>query len=342
MKRISQRIVPLALCVSMLPVPALPWGSAGHIMVNRIGAERLPASLPAFVRSRQAIDEIASLGPEEDRLKGAGTSWDGDSDQAHFLDIDDNGLVAGVVSLSALPPDMERYAAALAPAHTTPYRQGYLPYAIMDGFERVRKDFAIWRVDNYLATHALTPDARVRYASDRALRETLTLRDIGVWGHFVADGSQPLHVTVHYNGWGDYENPKNYTTSHTVHATFESTFVSAHVTADAVRARVAPYAPAKVEHLQTQDEIAARVGQYLAGSAKGVPALYDLWTANGFAEATPQAVAFTAQQLARGAAMYTTLIALAWDDSINESVGYPPVPVRDILAGKVAPRDPAD
>ncbi len=25
------------------------------------------------------------------------------------------------------------------------------------------------------------------------------MRDVGNWGHFVADASQPLHVSVHFN-----------------------------------------------------------------------------------------------------------------------------------------------
>jgi hypothetical protein len=40
---------------------------------------------------------------------------------------------------------------------------------------------------------------------------------MGVMGHFVGDGSQPLHTTVYFNGWvGD--NPHGYTTSLKFHA----------------------------------------------------------------------------------------------------------------------------
>jgi hypothetical protein len=88
---------------------------------------------------------------------------------------------------------------------------GYMPYSIIDGFERVRKDLAIWRVDDYMATHATTQSRACQFARDKSLREALTLRDIGDWGHFVGDGSQPLHITIHFNGWGNYPNPKDYT-----------------------------------------------------------------------------------------------------------------------------------
>jgi hypothetical protein len=40
---------------------------------------------------------------------------------------------------------------------------------------------------------------------------------MGVMGHFVGDASQPLHSTVHFNGWvGD--NPRSYMSNHTFHA----------------------------------------------------------------------------------------------------------------------------
>ncbi|HEY5341348.1 MAG TPA: hypothetical protein VIK27_10000, partial [Candidatus Aquilonibacter sp.] len=215
--------------------------------------------------------------------------------------------------------------AALARAGGDPYRMGYVPYTIMDGFERVRMDFALWRVDNYL------------HAKDLALREDLTLRDIGDWGHFVGDGSQPLHITTHFNGWGDGPNPHHYTTKH-IHAYFESTFVNAHARPAGVRADVPAYASMHVDHLLSQAEIATIVGAYLSGTAKAVDPLYQLYAAGDFQNGSPKAVAFTDAQLARGAAMYRDLIALAWENSLYASVGYPAIPVRDILAGKVVPR----
>jgi len=207
----------------------------------------------------------------------------------------------------------------------------------MDGWEQLRRDFAMWRVDDYLATHATTDDAKARFAADRALRETLTLRDIGVWSHFVGDGCQPLHATVHYNGWGDYPNPKSYSNDHHVHSMFESEFVNAHVTIDDVRKHLAPFASSNPHGLLSQSDIASIVGGYLSASALAVPTLYDIEKAGGFAQATPQAVDFTATQLGRGASMLRDLVALAWEDSLNDSVGYPAIKVRDILSGKVAP-----
>jgi hypothetical protein len=325
-----------ALAAATLPHTAFAWGYVGHTMINRLAAENLPENLPGFVRTPAAIDEIARLGPEEDRIKGAGRSWDDDSDPGHFLDIGDDGTVAGVVRLDALPRDMEAYTAGLAKAGTDPYKMGFIPYTIMDGFERVRQDFAIWRVDDYLATHATTQAARNEFAKDRALREVLTLRDIGDWGHFVGDGSQPLHITIHFNGWGNYPNPNNYTTEH-IHSPFETAFVNKYAKIDDVRAAM-PMAKLGIpDHLLSQEEIASMVGEYLLETSKQVEPLYKLWGAQAFQNGSPDAIKFTDAQLARGASMLRQLIFLAWENSLDASFGYPEVPVRDILAGKVVP-----
>ncbi len=329
------------LLALLMPASALAWGTNGHRIISRVAAENLPASVPAFLRSPMAIKAIEALGAEEDRIKGAGQSWDDDNDPGHFLDVDDALGVAGVMKLSALPRSMDDYTKALASVGQDTYRDGFLPYSIMDGFERVRKDFAIWRVDEYMEQHT-QGEQEAKYTRDRVLREMLTLRDIGDWGHFVGDGSQPLHVTYHFNGWGDFPNPHGYSTSHHTHAMFESEFVNAHVNASDVRKHIVPYAAMNPTASLSQTRIAGLIGTYLTGTNKGVTTVYDIEKAGGFAAATPAAIDFTAIQLARGSNEFRDLVALAWEDSLNQGVGYPEIPVRDILSGKVVPRNEND
>jgi hypothetical protein len=331
-----KRILTTLALVALMPANAFAWGFVGHTMISRLGAENLPEDVPAWVRSPEAIYEISFLGPEEDRLRDAGASFDGDGDSGHFLDIGDDGTVAGVVHLDALPRDMAAYADALSKAGTTPYKVGFVPYTIMDGFERVRMDFAYWRVADYLATHAQTQEKRDASARERDLRQALTLRDIGDWSHFVGDGSQPLHITIHFNGWGNYPNPKGFTTKH-IHAPFESAFVDKYSKIEDVRALIPMYKLRVPEKLLTQDDIGGMVGQYLAESARQVEPLYQLYASGDFDTGSPKAIRFTDEQLARGAAMLRNLITLAWYDSLNHSVGYPAVTVKDVLNGTVAP-----
>src|SRR5262249_41715259 len=74
-------------------------------------------------------------------------------------------------------------------------------------------------------------DYRMALAENRDTKpiEQAAIFYAGWLGHYVADGSQPLHTTVNYDGWVNPENPSGYTTEHGIHAKFESTFVSANI-----------------------------------------------------------------------------------------------------------------
>jgi hypothetical protein len=310
--------------VSLLPLAALGWGTTGHREINLVAMRELPPEMPSFLSDPESIALVADLGPEEDRLKGAGYSHDHDDDPAHFFDMGDDGLVAKTVSPYRLPPDMEAYAAALAGAKTDPYRAGYLPYAIADGWQRVRKDFAYWRVFDYLARHAKRPQDRAVFAAERTRRQALVLRDIGVWGHFVGDGSQPLHVTIHYN-------------DHRIHALFEGSFVRAHVTVAAVTKLVPQGGPRELPRLLEQKELLTQIGTYLVASNDQVAQLYAIQRRRGFREGSPAAIAFATARVADGARELRDLIVQAWDNSYYESVGYPEIHVNDVIEGRIAP-----
>jgi hypothetical protein len=296
--------------------PAGAWGGAGHTLVSRAAALALPDTLPAFVRSPAAVDEIAALGPELDRSKDAGRSHDMDRDPGHYADIGDDGKIAAVVDPRSLPVSREAYDTALRAAGTDQYKMGFLPFSIVDGWQQVAKDFAIWRVDRVGEEKAADPIERTWFAGDMALRETLTLRDIGVWSHYVGDGSQPLHVSVHYNGWGNFPNPNGYTTATTTHAAFEGDFVRSHATLQAVRAKMRPLA-------ESATPIADAVGTYLEASASQVVPLYELEKHGDFANGTPAAVDFVDARLADGATELRDLIVDAWAASSTVKVGYP-------------------
>jgi hypothetical protein len=183
------------------------WGATGHEWVSGIAIEKLPDSVPSFVGTPEAAAEIAVVGRELDRAKGAGKIHDAGRDPGHYVDLGDDGEVMGVLPLDKLPPTREAYDAELRAKGFTQYKAGYLPYSIADGWQPVRKDFAYWRALTKAIETAATPEERAWFEADRRLREKITLHDIGIWGHCVGDASQPLHVTVPFNGWGDFPNP---------------------------------------------------------------------------------------------------------------------------------------
>ena len=327
-----QRLVAtiLAACIAAAPVPALAWGASGHRMVGRIAMRALPAEAPAFLRTGAAAQAVGELSREPDRSRDAGEIHDKDRDPAHFLDVLEDGTVMGGPRLDALPRSRADYEAALRAAGSNSWEAGYLPYAVVDRWQQLRKDFAYWRVLNAAERNPAWAANRAWFAADRARREAQILRHIGELSHFVADGSQPLHVTIHYNGWsGAQPNPQGYTTEK-VHGPFEGTLVHSSVRAEAVAARLAPYASCGCS-------IEQRTARYLAGTHRLVIPFYELEKAGGVRPGDPRGPAFARDQLARGASELRDLIVEAWRGSATEAVGWKPVQPADVAAGRVDP-----
>lgn len=306
---------------------ALAWGATGHEWISGIAAEQLPDEIPAFLRTPQAIAEIAVMGRELDRSKGSGVTHDAELDPGHMVMLSDDGTVAGA-ALKDLPVTREEYDTVLRTKGLTQYKAGYLPYAIVIGWQQLRKDFAYWRADVKGAETAIDPALRAWFESDRKLREKLTLRDLGVWSHYPGDASQPMHVSVHVAGWGPYPNPHNYSTSRALHAYFEGEFVHDRLDRAAVAKLVGPYKPCDCS-------IETRAQALILNSLTFVVPLYELDLQGAFKSATPAAIDFTTARLAAGAQATRDMIVDAWRASADGMIGYPMVNVRDVESGKV-------
>ena len=130
-------------------------------------------------------------------------------------------------------------------------------------------------------------------------------------GHYVADGSQPLHTTIHYNGWVG-PNPKGYTTQHVIHAQFESAYVVQNITARDFANFVRP--PNRIA-----DPFGTYV-KYLRDSNRLVENVYALEKVGGFnGKGSPEAFEFTTHRLAAGAQMLLNLWYTAWLESASST-----------------------
>jgi hypothetical protein len=335
MRRYPAVITPLLIAafLALGSGEARAWGATGHRLIGLLAIASLPQEIPGFLRGSEAAAMIAEIGREADRSKGAGTTHDAERDPGHFINLDDEGKVAGKLALDALPPTREAYDTLLRAAGSDQYKAGYVYYAIIDGWQQLAEDFAHWRVDDAAARMAKRPGDRAWFARDRRLRELLTIRDLGYWSHFVGDASQPLHVSMHYNGWGPFPNPEGYTTATTLHAFFEGAFVRSEVSLGDMRAHLAPYRDCRCG-------IAARVAAYIGATHAQVVPLYALEKAGGFRDGDPRGKDFAAARLAAASAELRDMIVAAWRQSLDGKVGYPPVAVRDVLSGKVNPIGP--
>jgi hypothetical protein len=328
------------LCLLLLTVAAgalaagdaWAWGATGHRLISRVAIENLPAEIPGFLRKPEVVEQMGELGREADRSKGAGRLHDAERDPGHFINLADDATVIGGVSLDALPATREAYDTALRALGTDQYRLGYLPYALADGWLQLKQDFAYWRADAAGEKLAATAADRAWFGRDRQLRELLILRDLGYWSHYVGDASQPLHVSIHYTGWGNYPNPEGYSTAASLHGYVEGEFVRRVITGADIGPRMPPYRDCRCT-------IERRIAAYLRATQATVVPLYALEKAGGFAGDDRRGKAFIAERLAAGAAELRDMVVDAWRQSLDGVVGYPPVPVREVEAGRIIPID---
>lgn len=325
-----------AAVIAALAAPAgsaLAWGAWGHRMVGVVAAESFPSDVPAFLRTPQAVAAIGEYAREPDRWKGAGKIHDTDRDAAHFLDVDDEGRMYGGAkfTVETLPPTRADYEKSLAAVGHDSWNAGYLPYSIIDGYQQLVKDFTYWRILEKVAKTEKNKTRKAYYLADLKRREDLLVRDLGVWAHYVGDGSQPLHMSVHYNGWGDYPNPNGYTQSKGTHGAFEGPLVKAVAVGADVKKLVPAYKPCDCS-------IETRTVSYLTTTVGFVEPLYTLEKEGGMVASDPRAKAFVDERLAAGATALRDLVVDAWRASATGKIGYrPEITVDDVLSGKADP-----
>ncbi len=294
------------LCLFAAPA-SFGWGAKGHRIINHLAIQSLPSSVPAFLRSPAALDEITYLGPEPDRWRSpAEPELSAMQSPDHYIDLELADRIA------PLPRYRYQYIAKLyayMQAHPgsryemRPTHVGFQPYITEEVWQRLKSAMRDYR--HLKAGHKDTmpvQQAIIFYA--------------GWLGHYVGDGSQPLHTTINYNGWAQRYNPHHYTTSHHIHVQFETTFVDAAITMAGVRARMKPLAPI---HDEWTEYLA-----YLHHTHSYVGQVYQLYEEHGFdGKGTPAARAFTSRRLAAAADMLRNLIVAAWVKSAQ------PVPERN-------------
>jgi hypothetical protein len=67
---------------------ALGWGATGHEWATSIAIEKLPDDISTFVRDPAMLPELARMGRELNRSKGAGESMTGGT---HYIEPSDDG-----------------------------------------------------------------------------------------------------------------------------------------------------------------------------------------------------------------------------------------------------------
>jgi hypothetical protein len=292
-----------SLSLMVCPPAAHAWGNEGHRMINRLAASALPADVPAFLRTPEALNEIEYLGPEPDRWRSpAEPELAAAQAPEHFIDLEPAD------ALGPLPHKRLDFEAKIFAAGQRPEKIGLQPWETTEVWERLKA-----AMREYRQLSAAKQDTRPV--------EQAILFYAGWLGHYVGDGSQPLHTTIQYNGWVG-PNPNGYTTEHKIHWQFEGPFVGANIHAHEVAAKMMLSQPKVID-----GDIFDAYVAYLRHSATYVEKVYQLEKAGGFVGAgTPESREFTAERLAAGAVMLRNMIYTAWTESGK--------PVNDPYAGK--------
>ena len=281
--------------VASSPAPALSgarWGEVGHRLIGQAAADALPDSMPPFFRAAAA--QLAYLNPDPDRWRARDEraldpALEAAGAPEHYVDVE--LLPAGAL----LARDRLAYADSLRAAGLATSRVGLLPYRTLELAQRLRVGFRQWR--------AATDPA------ERAWIEARIINDAGVLGHYVADGSNPHHTTVHYDGWVG-ENPRGFTTERGFHGRFEGQYVASHIElADVERAAAAP--------ARDLGDLRVAIWSYIDHTHTFVETLYALDRDEPFGRDTtgPAHEAFAVERLAAGAEMLRDLWWTAWVSS---------------------------
>lgn len=334
MKAMAAAILAIPV-LALAPTPAFAWGATGHEMVTGVAIDLLSRDIPAFLKTKKARAQLALLGREPDRSRDAGRTHALERNSAHYINIGDDGLAEGIFSLDALPTGRSDFDAAYRLKGVKPPAPGYLPYAIIDGWQQIVKDFGYWRASKVAARNARSAADRAWFRAEMELRELILIRDIGVWSHFVADGSQPQHVSVHHDGWeGAFSDPMTYPPPghppeiRSLHSYLEGPFVKANINAADVRAATQPYRDCSCG-------IEQRVPAYLKATNAEIRPLYELVQAGGLRDASPAMKTYTVRRLAAGAGEIRDMLEDAWRASATSTVGWPNINVADVENGKV-------
>lgn len=300
------------------------WDYTGHRYVNQIALAALPPEFPAFVHEPANAERIAFLAGEPDRWRNMPDlplqQYNG---LDHYLDLEqirEAGLeYAKLPSLryvfaTEFAAARQAHLAAFPPIDETKNLDhsrewcGFLPWTITEYYDKLKSEFSYLKTYEDLGTPEEIANAKANI-----------VYTMGVMGHYVGDGAQPLHDTIHHHGWvGD--NPHGYTTWPGIHAWIDGGFIAkagvklAELTPQVTTAKGIAL-PAREDG---RDPMFVAVMNYLLAQNAEVVPLYQLEKDGKFGHlpaepvVTPEARAFIDGQLRKGGEMLAAIWVTAW------------------------------
>jgi hypothetical protein len=304
----------LAAALMLCPAVAHAWGGTAHAVIDRAAIQTIPDSGPVFLR--RYVDYISTSAALPD-------SWRGDAEGFSKIEEDPNHgwFREQFAFLKPIPRSRYEFILALYKRHeaikqsdpataarTNVRWTGTLPYAAMEAYERLIVCMRAIRAAQASGGDASVPEQHCAF-------QTIRL------GHYIGDGSQPLHNSVNSDGWLG-PNPNGYTRDRSIHGRFESRFVDGMGLAagDIVPRIGAP------EHLH--GDMFDAVLAFLDRSGDRMETVYKLEKRGGFSDTTDKDVrALIYERTAAGAAMLRDMLCRAWAESAVTPAKVTPSPL---------------
>lgn len=293
-----KRFLCLLLSLMIGAPPVFGWGARGHEMSARVAAGALPKDMPEFFR--RAGERLAYLCPEPDRWFTRSTPALAQSNAPdHYFNLEAWGA-------DPLPP--ARYDLIFAAAKRGIVGEGKpvnglgtAPVVVAELAGRLVANFRHWRES--------TADTEPARLARQQIEENI-IYTAGILGHFVTDLANPLHCTVHHNGWAaGYPNPKSFSAAgsgQNLHFRFEVTYVERAVSEKDLTGRLTQTRRLGA-WVPEMEQLTRRNNGFVEQLY-----LYDQKAAFGSGNEPPEAQVFTAARLADGAAVLRDLWHTAW------------------------------
>ena len=302
------------------------WDYDGHHAINELALASLPKDFGGFEMRSALKGRVEFLAGEPDRWRNVGDlplkNFNGPD---HYIDIEDLKLFD--LTPDTLPLMRYDFAADIAKARMahpdkfppidpdkdadhTRELDGFLPWAITENYEKLKSGFSSLKAFRQYGT----PEEIANAQAD-------CIYVMGVMGHYVGDGAQPLHTTVHYNGWvGD--NPKHYTTGPVtgvqgafIHAWIDGGYFkkTGGIKVDALIGKIQP--AARIANADAPDGMFKAAVNYLVEQNKFVEPLYEMEKNGqllGEGDKGMDGLPFLNGQLVKGGQMLGNIWLTAW------------------------------
>lgn len=301
----------LSLLATAHAPAALAWGGRGHAVIDFAALDTLPEDGPVFLRNYADY-----IGEEA----GAPDTWRSSSEPFSKIDEDPNHTWF-LERLRFLGTDVPRsrhaFILALYREHERVKRTdpkaaerlnvrwtGTLPYAVMEGYGRIVAGMRSLRAK------------RSRGEPTANIEQTLAFYTAWM-SHYIGDGANPHHASIHCEGWfGD--NPKGYVTTGGIHGAFEIGY------ADAIDLQPADFEKRIGAPGRQDGDLFTHVLRFLADSNADVETIFALEKRGILSDPkSREGRDFVYRRAAAGSAMLRDLLVRAWAESARPGKGDP-------------------